>query len=68
MSECHPEAGFSKEDHYRLAKNQVNAEFDQKLAKKSMFTSKSSIEDDRQKALSNVESQFWGGRGGGMVE
>lgn len=68
MSECHPEAGLSKEDYYRLAQNQVNAEFDQKLARKSIFTSKSSIEDERKQALNNVKSRFGGNRGGGMVE
>jgi hypothetical protein len=65
MAESHPELGLSKQDFYRMSKHEVNQEFDKKLANKSFFDSKKSIEADREKALKGVHDQYWGGGGGG---
>lgn len=69
MTMCDPDSGLTKQDYYRQAKHQVNADHDQQLKNKSWFTSKSSIESSRKQALKQVNEDYWGGRGyGGFCE
>lgn len=68
MSEYH-DTGLSKQEHYRISRNQVNSDFDKQLKTKSIFTSKSSIEAEREQALNKVQDQYYGGRSvGGFCE
>lgn len=64
MAEYH-DRGLALQENYRIAKGHVNREFDQKLANKSFFTSRSGIEADRKAALDKVETNFYGERRGG---
>lgn len=64
MAEYH-DTGLTREEHYAIAKHQVNQKFDQQLANKGFFTSKRSIEEDRKKALRKTETDFFGERRGG---
>lgn len=64
MAEWHDD-GSTLQENYARAKHQVNQDFDKRLANKSFFTSKSSIEADRKSALSKVETDFYGERRGG---
>ncbi len=66
MAEFHPDAGLSKHDYYRLAKQRVNSKFDNQLREKSIFTSIKSIEQERAKELEKVEIEYFGRRSGGF--
>lgn len=70
MAECHPDSGLTKQDYYRMARNDVDREFDKRIAKKGFFESTKSIEAEREKALKKVHDEHWGGgRGyGGFTE
>lgn len=59
------DTGLSKSDYYRMAVHEVNAEYDRKQEKRSFLSSKSSIEQDREKALKAVKDRFYSGGGGG---
>lgn len=52
--ESHPDCDWNAGDYYRNERNQVNKEFDEKLEKRSIFTSKKSIEREREAALKKV--------------
>lgn len=64
MSEVH-DTGLTKQERYAIKKHQINQDFDKKLANKSFFTSKQSIEDDRESALKALDHSFYGGNGRG---
>ena len=66
MAEYH-DTGATKQENYAREKNQINQNFDKEVKNKSIFTSKSSIEDDRKKALKKLDSDYYGdNRGGGF--
>lgn len=68
MSEYH-EDGLTKPERYSMACRRINSDFDKKLENKSMFTSKSSIKEDRERELKKVHDEIWGtGRGGGFCD
>lgn len=64
MSEYH-EDGLTKPERYNIDRHQVNQEFDKKLENKSFFTSKKSIQEEREAALKKVHDDHWGSRGVG---
>lgn len=65
MSEYH-DTGLTKQENYRIARHQVDSDFDKRLSKKSFFESKREIEAEREEALKKVHNQFWSsGRGHG---
>jgi hypothetical protein len=65
MSEYH-EDGLTKPERYSMACRQINSDFDKKLNNKSIFTSKSSIQEERQRELKKAHDQIWStGRSGG---
>lgn len=66
MAEFHPELGLSRNYYYHKAIKEVNDKYDNEIKNKSMFTSTSSIEKERQAALRKVENNFNDGRGGGF--
>jgi len=68
MSEFHPDSGLNKQDYYRIAKHQINSDFDKKSKKNSIFNSSSSVEEDRKDALKKLDTKFFGRSGGGFVE
>ena len=68
MSELH-DTGETKQECYAREKRVLNRDFDDKIKSKSMFTSKQSIEDEREHALKKLHDCYYGGRGyGGFVE
>lgn len=68
MSEFYPDAGLGKSDYHRISRHQANSDFDNKLKNKSFFTSSSSIENERKKALEKIDETYYGRSGGGFVE
>lgn len=66
MAEFHPELGLSKNYYYHKAIKEVNDKYDNEIKNKSIFTTASSIEKERQAALRKVENNFNDGRGGGF--
>lgn len=65
MSE-YQDSGLTKPERYSMSRNQVNQDFDKKIENKSFFTSKTSIQEEREIALKKVYDQYWGSgnRGG----
>ena len=55
MSEYH-DTGLTKQENYRIARHQVDSDFDKRLSQKSFFESKRDIEAEREKALKKVEN------------
>lgn len=51
-----------------MEKSRIDREYDQKIQKKSWFDSKSEIERQRQKAIDENKTRFYGNVGGGFIE
>lgn len=66
MSEFHGD--ISKEDLYRIEQHHINNEYDKKLKSKSWFDSKDQINKERDQALNQNKTRFYGSGGGGFVE
>lgn len=66
MSEYH-DTGLTREESYAIARRGVNQEYDKRLANKGFFTSRRSIEEERQEALRKTETAFFGERRGGCM-
>lgn len=66
MSEFH--GCISKNELYQMEKSRIDREYDQKIQKKSWFDSKSEIERQRQKAIDENKTRFYGNVGGGFIE
>lgn len=60
MSGSQQNTKVNREDFYKKSVAIINNYFDNKLLKRSFFTSKDSIEHARTIELANIENQFFG--------